>query len=746
LTGFREQDGYLWNRVDAFWDICGDIAGWNKVSGLTAIYENVTSTVTGEWVRYNGDLHGEEEQHKKFNLTAISPGIDWAVEPGADWFRNITGFEGKLKLSVDEKDEKEGEAELENAALEYRKIRELRASMTIQDDSSSGDGWEALLHGVHWPAKGAMLLTTTSDKFAGLFGLPHLTRDADQFTSSTTLLNRTLEKKIVGMEDAFWTEVGNPWPSSPEGPRDAAFPTPYCELVVYAQVHPINLGLPVLEPHTDPATIVKNIEHELRYPSGAPSPEIPPLRMSTVIFSPDCGFILQSKGPPHFPALDGNHLEGKKKEVYLYTSQSWMLVFATVIFGQLLLLKMQSKEASTPSTIGRVSIATLAMMLMADGLLSFCLALVCATAGAVFSSALITTFASIMSFAITVRFIIAIYNVQEPERRERLRAQAAAQEASRPRQAQTPATATPAPTGNIPIIIPSDQDVQAEIDEVTNAAAAVPRMTLPITNPQPTLGQPMRPSNFVTMYMRFVTTTILILFLSLAALSWPVPIRTAYANTLAFIYLSFWLPQIHRNVVRNCRKALLWKFVAGQSILRLLPFAYFYLKKDNILFTEPDWTAFAVLAGWVWVQILVLIAQGVLGPRYGLPRGWTEEAWDYHPVLSEDNVEAGGMPIGLVRVPGSPTTGRSGTAGDEDDDAGRKRSHDGVRSVDCAICMQVLEVPVVASGVDHGVAGILARRLYMVTPCRHVFHSACLEGWMRFRLQCPICRENLPPL
>jgi hypothetical protein len=71
--------------------------------------------------------------------------------------------------------------------------------------------------------------------------------------------------------------------------------------------------------------------------------------------------------------------------------------------------------------------------------------------------------------------------------------------------------------------------------------------------------------------------------------------------------------------------------------------------------------------------------------------------------------------------------------------------------VDCAICMQVLEVPVVGAGEDAstsagGVAGMLARRLYMVTPCRHVFHSNCLEGWMRFRLQCPICRENLPPL
>jgi len=99
-----------------------------------------------------------------------------------------------------------------------------------------------------------------------------------------------------------------------------------------------------------------------------------------------------------------------------------------------------------------------------------------------------------------------------------------------------------------------------------------------------------------------------------------------------------------------------------------------------------------------------------------------------------------------MQMPGSPTLDRTRT-GEE------KKNESGTRSVDCAICMQVLEVPVVASGADAGssgpaggVVGMLARRQYMVTPCRHVFHSTCLEGWMRFRLQCPICRENLPPL
>ena len=747
LTGFRQQDGYVWDRADAFWDSCRDLSRERTLGHEGVLYENVTGIVTGKWTRNTGQLPGEEI-HRRYNLSDISPGIDWAFENEAAWSRNVTGSEGKLRLNIDEKEGKEGEVVLEEATGAWKRAREIKATMTIQDESSSGDGWDAMIHGVHWPEEGAMLLTTTSDKFAGLFGLPHLTRNEAQFESSKVLLNRTLEKKIVEMENAFWTEVGNPWPSSLEGPRDAAFPTPHCELVVYVQVHPINLGLQLNKNHADPASMVHDIEQELRFPNGAPISEIPPLRMSTVIYSPDCGFLLQSKGPPAFPSIEGNHLEGRKKEVYVQKVQSWMLIFAVVIFGQLLLLKMQSKEASTPSTIGRVSISTISMMLMADGLLFFCLALLSATSGAIFPSALMTAFAALMSVAIAVRFILAIYNVQEPERRERQRLQTAAQEANRPRATRAPTGATPPPAqaGNTPIIMPSDQDIQAEIDEVANAASAVPRMTLPTTNAPPAIPQGPRPSNFVTMYVRFVIGMTLILFLSLAALSWPLPIRTAYTNILAFTYLSFWLPQIQRNVVRNCRKALLWKFVVGQSALRVLPFAYFYLKRDNILFAEPDWTAFAVLAAWVWVQILVLIAQGVLGPRYGVPRGWTEDAWDYHPVLSEDNVEAGGMPIGLVRVPGPPTADRTGAAGEEEEDGGRKRSHDGMCAVDCAICMQVLEVPVVASGADHGVAGILARRLYMVTPCRHVFHSACLEGWMRFRLQCPICRENLPPL
>ena len=41
--------------------------------------------------------------------------------------------------------------------------------------------------------------------------------------------------------------------------------------------------------------------------------------------------------------------------------------------------------------------------------------------------------------------------------------------------------------------------------------------------------------------------------------------------------------------------------------------------------------------------------------------------------------------------------------------------------------------------------GEVAKR-YMETPCAHAFHEDCLEGWMNYKKQCPVCRSALPPL
>ncbi|KAK0638705.1 hypothetical protein B0T16DRAFT_421624 [Cercophora newfieldiana] len=784
LTGFREDDGYGWEDFGKFRDRCREWSSnafssraggddWNRPGPSQLPWKNATGRVHGEWVRRPGT---KLRQAAGYNLSAIAPEINW--QGGSVWGRNVTGSYGKIQMELEEYDGTEEVVE-ETESKDVRSaavVRETSASVTVQDVANGAMSWSMRLHGVHWPRQGAILLSTTSEKFAGIFGLPHLSPGPEFFLSSQKLLNVTLDEVLRRKESVRFADPGNPWSSVIEGGDDPWALASHCEYVMYVQLYPLDASDTLSNNYHNHArdgftSLLDEMEKELRFPTGAPIKKVPDLKMSMVAWSPDCGYFLESKGPPIYPATDGHHLVGMKEEVFLYEFKMWILALAALYMGKIWLMKAQMKETCTPSTIGRVSFYTAAMMLLADGIVFTVAAALSLATINTFLAGLILTFTTFMSTAIGAAFLADVYKTQEPERRTRERnrgpnntgaAATAPTPATAPAQGDglpRPVTAPPARAPSPPIIIPSDQDIDAEIAEVTAAAAAVPTRGTTAT----TTREPQEPSA-ASLAGRFAFLALAIIFTSVAATSWPTPIRNFYVNALSFIYLSLWAPQIYRNIQRNSRRAFAWRFMIGQSVLRLAPFAYFYLVEDNIIFAETDWTSFAVLAGWLWIQLWILAFQDVLGPRFGIPKSWAPEAWDYHPVLREDNIEAGGLPIGLVgfeSAPGSPEMerGRSWSLSgdtDRDRDNHREREKDKerkgtmVRNIDCAICREVLEVPVVKAGVEDptggGVAGVLARRAYMVTPCRHIFHTKCLEGWLRFRLQCPICRDELPPL
>ncbi|KAJ3578548.1 hypothetical protein NPX13_g2017 [Xylaria arbuscula] len=661
-------------------------------------------------------------------MLLASPDVAWNGL-NSEWSRNITGREGKILVRID--DPEDAATEPEHVDLKIFRQDEIQArhvssTVTVEDIEGTGSSWEIRLHGVHWPKAGALLFTTTSDKYAGIFGLPHLTTRPEFFESSQALLNRTLGSTLDKKERWTFTDQSDPWVSTIDAPAEAWNPTPHCEYLLYIQLHPLDHGILQVQPSlTGPENVIKaihNIENELRFPQGTPHRVTPRLQMSAVLFSPDCAFFIESKGPPAYPPTDGEHLLGVKQEIFLYNVSTWLLGLAFVIFGQIQLLKVQLKESSTPSTLSRVSFYTASTMLLADGIIFAASASWSLSASNTLLPSLVVTCVSFLSMTISIFFLSEIHRVQESEWRqqehERERQNPPAANASRPQQPSPDRSTIPpprAPTGegrpaSPPIIIPSDQDIDAEIAEVNNTRTNGGSLPAPATASTPAADSQDNGTSISTVFGRFVLVGICILFLSVAAVTWRPTIRVAYFNIVAFVYLSMWTPQIYRNVYRNCRRALSWPFVVGQSILRLLPIAYFYIWSDNFALAEPDWTTFAFLAGWVWVQIWILIGQSVLGPRFGLPKGWLPEAWEYHPVLREDNIEAGGLPIGLVSMPNSPIIERVKSG---DDGKDKKRTN--IHVIDCAICREVLEVPVVKSGEDDpsagGVAGVFARRM-----------------------------------
>ena len=797
VTGLRPDDGYAWNLLPAVqarareqakdvlhatWISTG-LAAYQKIEigtfgdrylsvdsldGLTKparpnanqtipFYKNITGMVRGRWIR---SKVGKGFQPPVLNLSAISP-VPYA---SAKYNWNVTGNRGHLTLKLDEKSGK-------SIQLGDSHAREIRVEMTLQDENSHGDGSELVLYGTHYLDSGAAILSTTGDKFAGIFFQPHFARSNGSFRLAQTLLNQTLATAVTNQEQSH-LNPSYPWASSPDNPSELMFPTPHCEYIVYLQQHfvwPYEARYPstkLSNPqhngfHGKDSSHLLKLESELRQPTGATFNFIPELKFSAVIFSPDCGFVLESQGSSSLLGQDSDHLKGPKAELYHRNVRQITELLSILIGAQILLLIRQMKLSSTPSTRSRVSYYTMAMMALGDGFafLSFmALSLFTDVTFLTVVSAAFLAFLCVSFFG--MKFLMDIYVVQSPERGDR--------ETRRIQESQTPPNTSQTErnvashnvqhstivsgsavipsrsalltlpvtvsisrnSGASPIVIlPPDQDIEADADENN-----------PQDGPQTNNQTPLRSARreMGAFYSKFYFLLLGIVFLSLNATRWPNHIRTIYANVLVGIYLSFWIPQIVRNVKRNCRKALRWEFVIGQSILRLSPFIYFYTIEGNVLFVKTDVHTLYFFLGWIWAQVLGLLSQEVFGPRFLVPDGWAPPAYDYHPVLRENDEETGTtLPIGFTR----------NVFESEAKNCGR-------RVFDCAICMHNINVPMVSTSstgqgaVENPSSGpsIFSRRTYMVTPCRHIFHSACLEGWMRYKLQCPICRDTLPPI
>lgn len=705
-------------------------------------YQNVSGSIKGDFVRRSLG----QERKKPVNLTASAAENSHVVH---EVWRNVTEAEGGLTLRLFEEDK---------GTASNMEMREISANLAVETESSPGNGWEMKLLGVHHPKSGSIFLTTTSEKFPGIFTLPHLALTRDAFEQSKRILNRSLSETIWNQEKLNGDDAVFPWSSTYGNESTTIFSASNCEYVVFLQQQPVQFKAIGLSAQRR-IQLVGQIEKELRYPKGTPIPAVPPMVFTAIVFSPDCGFVLESRGDT--VSTSSHFLSGPKIEAFWSLIRQLLLALLVVLGLQISLLKRQMEEASTPSIRSRTSYYSIAMMAMGDGLMLATLIAFSLVNDIGFLILTAAGFLCFFNFAFfEMKFIYDIWLVQvghqrsEERRVPDQRPDAETQDGAgtdpvgdeRPLQPPDAAVSSssglplqatdsrPSDTGATPIILPPDQDIEAAAEEDSRQDAATTGS-----------NQATRTSvDFQTLYSRFYFTMLVLVFFSLWAFSWPKPLRSAYVNLLCFTYLSFWIPQIYRNVMRNCRQAFTWEYVIGISVLRLVPIVYCYTKSSNTLSLATDPFTAAILVTWVCLQVLALAIQQFLGPRLFVKESWCPPAYDYHPLLQNDSgdVESGSLlPIGFVA---------SASEAKDKEDTKDKASKNKIKIFDCAICMNEIEVPVVsgketAEGSNLG-ASWLGRRMYMVTPCRHIFHSECLEGWMRFRLVCPICRESLPPL
>lgn len=722
------------------------------------IYRNISGIIRGDWVRWTD---AEKADGPHMNVTALAEAHDYF---STEFMGNFTSREGSVFFELDDD-------YTPNINVSGTYVRGIKSAMKIESKDPYGTVYQNELQGIHVPETGEIFLTTTSEKFAGLIGLPHFTTSQAVFDASKQLLNRSLSYAVnhISQEDQLFF----PWYKLPYPTDFPGGSMPACEYIVYLQQQPATIDGRLARYHE-----LQAIEDELRDPIGAPIPSPPMMVMSATIFSPDCGFVLQSKASPEYTPQESLYLIGPKREQYKHHVERFLIMFAGVYALQAFFLQRQIKECSTPSTQSRASCHSVSMMAIGDGLYLYCgLLATSKDAGSLVVCTTAFTGFACMSF-LGLKFHMDLMLAQAPEReraaqQERQQRQQAMNEirerrAARERvigeqqgrsdsQTENSAAAEqargdpvlPTTVTSPPVIIPFDQDLTQPVQQ-------------PTTNETTTTAANLRATperDVAAMYYRSYFTMLCLYILTAWSLVWPKPFTYGYGYFMTLVYLSFWTPQIFRNAMRNCRKSLTWEYVVGQSLTRLFIPVYVLTAPGNVFYIEPNTTVAMIFIVWVWVQAWVLVGQDLIGPRFFVPKGWAPPAYNYHPILRDDSAEGSGadveagdtLPLGYLRADEqepSPTARPTSSSSSSETTSreGRTKGSD-KHLFDCAICMQTIEVSVVTKesiGGTVSASTLLNRRQYMVTPCRHIFHSTCLESWMRFRLQCPICREAIP--
>eukprot|EP00210_Caulerpa_lentillifera_P001962 g1883.t1 len=180
-----------------------------------------------------------------------------------------------------------------------------------------------------------------------------------------------------------------------------------------------------------------------------------------------------------------------------------------------------------------------------------------------------------------------------------------------------------------------------------------------------------------------------------------------YMHYLMFFLYSFWIPQIIHCIREDVRQPLKPFFIIGMTISRLfLPF-YLYGCPVNMLEIKLNFSLCLLLFVYVSVQVSVLLVQYYYGPHCFLPKRFLPHKHDYFRQLTDEEINE------ILLRNGDIESGDSGVT-------------------ECVICMNQVE--------------IRRPRTRMVTPCGHFFHPHCLQRWMDVKMECPTCRQMLPPL
>lgn len=635
---------------------------------------------------YTQDQKQEQRDRYEQDPDNNPPPDDEAESPGL--VGNITEPTGKLSLGI-----KSYDYNFHNLKLSkfiYNSSTDSLNDTVVVDvklnlvDYDEINHNELITKGIYFQNTGSLISSTSSAKFAGYHALPHFSMNEGNFNKSKLLMSQLLNSTDIDNEISL-----------EEMNTDITRSYQQCEYITFFQFDKTEFLKRQLQ----------EIDEELMNPTGRPIPKaIPQIKIKeALLYSPDCGLMVDLK--------KDSTLQGNKTEVTDNLFKRMLSALLVLVLLQLYLFIRQIKETRTPGQLSNISTTTLYILAFQDSLIALFFLLVSTLTESLyllFSCVAVIEF--IMCGVFEMRFIVSVMVTQANERGttwwEVLR-------------------------GSVRSYDPDDNNDSNADGPTGNNSGADETIPTPAVEPQPIINDEARYSN--GLFASGFSLTIIATFLILNVVTWRIKYRQIFEYIGLLVISSYWLPQFLRNTLKNRRRSFTWEFVVGTSVLRLLPLCYLCLASGNPLRHHYDPTLVVVVTVWYCFQIGLLYLQQNLGARFWLNEKWLPKAYDYHPFLNVSDLENGFASDILSNI--------------------RAQNEDPAKSgvvtckVDCTICMNDIELPIgVNAEAKKPKSAVLNGLQYMITPCHHIFHTECLEDWMKYKLQCPVCRNALPPI
>ena len=211
---------------------------------------------------------------------------------------------------------------------------------------------------------------------------------------------------------------------------------------------------------------------------------------------------------------------------------------------------------------------------------------------------------------------------------------------------------------------------------------------------------------------------------------------------IATVYTISWLSQILVSVCKNARPPIPRLYIVWISLSRLYIPIYAKGFNENCFNLKPSYLKVGLLIIITFTEAIILLLQKSLGPRIIIPKKFRSQnqAFDYYKDKVNIQKHVSQNPLCVICL--------ENLSVEVDENFNRIKKKNKPKTIGNKI-MSIFYLDILNDKIKKCLKyleGKNVKKKYMITPCDHVFHSVCLEKWMKLKNECPYCKTNIPPI